>query len=216
MSDKTETKKEVDLLEIIREIESGGEVSRKLGDVETLRKNLENYVAPFKGKGKTKPNDFAAVNKAITQIKEAEKAFEIDEKEMYSSSKAKSAEKKIDKWIRTNATNSTAIIKVLHFREKVVKASKKPKASAPKTIKAYSVEIAHKALDAIKDSLPAGKKEIKEALEAKAEKVVNDGKEKLTYLGKAVSGVVNDITRAGQDAKCETVSFENKKYDKKN
>jgi hypothetical protein len=110
-----------------------GEVSSKLGDVEALRKRLENYVAPYKGeanKGKKKPNDYGVVGKAITKLKEAEKVFAIDESEMFSSAKAKNAEKKVDSWIRKNTTNAAGIGKALDFREKVLKASKKTKSSA--------------------------------------------------------------------------------------
>ena len=66
-----------------------------------------------------------------------------------------------------------------------------------------------------KKTIESTKKEIKDALEAKAQKVVKAGKERLTILGKAVSGVVTDITRAGADDKCEDVTVVNKKYNKK-
>ena len=82
-------------------------------------------------------------------------------------------------------------------------------------MKAYAIDKVHAALDMIRDILPAGKKEIKEALQGKAQKVMVNGKARFTLLGKAVSGVVTDITPAGGDGKCDSVTVENKKYNKK-
>ena len=131
------------------------------------------------------------------------------------SGKARNAAKKVMAWVVKNSRNSVGVEKAGRFFEKVEKYNKTPSTSSSNRIKDYAVDNALAALDMIRDILPAGKKEIKDALEAKAQKVVKAGKERLTILGKAVSGVVTDITRAGADDKCEDVTVVNKKYNKK-
>ena len=143
-----------------------------------------------------KPDDLARVRAAIAHLKKAEKEFEIKEKDIYASGKARNAAKKVMAWCAKNSRNSVGVEKACKFAEKVKEHDKAPKTTTPKTVKAYAIDNALAALDMIRDILPAGKKEIKDAVEAKAQKVVKAGKERLTILGKAVSGVVTNITRA--------------------
>ena len=205
---------EKDLIVTIDQIVNKNTTSPKLKVVEATTKTLEAYLNENKD-SKDKPDDLSRVRAALSHLKNAEKEFLIEEKDIYSSGAARSAAKKVMGWIKKNSTDSAGIRKVIDFADKVKKYDKPAKTSTTKTIGAYSVEIAHKGLDLIREILPAGKKEIKEALEAKAEKVVKDGKERLSCLGKAVSGVVSDITSAGADDKCDSVTVKNKKYNKK-
>jgi hypothetical protein len=214
MADNAAKSKPIDLIEIINNIVNKNITSPKLKLVEAATKSLDAYVNENKD-ATNKPDDLARVRAAIAHLKKAEKEFEIKEKDIYGSGLARNAAKKVLAWCGKNSNNAAGVKKACNFADKVKTHDKAPKTTAPKTIKAYAVDNALAALDMIRDILPAGKKEIKDALEAKAQKVVKAGKERLTILGKAVSGVVTDITRAGADDKCEDVTVVNKKYNKK-
>ena len=152
---------EKDLIVIISDIVNKNVTSPKLKVIEATTKTLEAYVSENKD-SKDKPDDLSRVRAALSHLKNAEKEFLIEEKDIYSSGAARSAAKKVMGWIKKNSTNSAGIIKAIDFADKVKKYDKPAKTSTTKTIGAYSVEIAHKGLDLIKDILPAGKKEIKE------------------------------------------------------
>jgi hypothetical protein len=214
MADNVAKPKPQDLIETIDNIVNKNITSPKLKLVQATTKSLDAYVDANKD-STNKPDDLARVRAAIAHLKKAEKEFEIKEKDIYASGKARNAAKKVMAWCAKNSRNSVGVEKACKFAEKVKEHDKAPKTTTRKTVKAYAIDNALAALDMIRDILPAGKKEIKDALEAKAQKVVKAGKERMTILGKAVSGVVTDITRAGADDKCEDVTVVNKKYNKK-
>ena len=208
MSDKTETTNEAGLLDQIKEIDAGGEVATKQADVKTLRKNFENYRKTNENSTK-KPDDYGAVGKVITILKEAEKLFDIDENKLYASSKAKSLANKVNEWCIDNAEeNPTGVITAIKFQDAVAKATKRAKATSKKggsskaSGNAADLNLLEKSLKLLEEqniAWPAGKEALLETWEK-----AGDVKDK---LGKAASGLYTNLVRAAKDDKCGTINY---------
>ena len=159
MADNAAEQKPQDLIEIIDEIVNKNVTSPKLKVVQATTKSLDAYVNENKD-ATNKPDDLAQVRAAIAHLKKAEKEFDVKEKDIYSSGKARNASKKVLAWCGKNSGNAAGIKKACAFAEKVRTHDKKPKTIPADGVKAYDKDKALSALDMIRDILPSGKKEI--------------------------------------------------------
>ena len=207
MAEETKKTIEADLLEIIREIESGGRVSTKRSEVSNLIKSFESYRKTHK-EAKKKPDDYGDVGKSLTELKKAQKVFDTDAGAIYSTTKAKGAEKKVDTWIRANSNNPQGILKALDFRLEVEKAAKKAKNTSNSSKGStggaggadpeYNESVLAKTVAALEGiAWPADKDKITEYLK---------GKEK--QLDKAISGAWANFKKAANNSNCKNVNLD--------